>query len=117
MRSGSAPWRRRTLSADKAYDVREFVDVTRELGCAPHVAQNLNRPGGSAIDARTTRHAGYAMSQHARPRIEPAFGWLKTIGWLRKVKLRGLEKIEWLVVFASAAFNVIRLPKLRARPA
>jgi hypothetical protein len=112
-----APWRRRTLGADKGYDVREFVDVTRELGCAPHIAQNLNRPGGSAIDARTTRHAGYAMSQHARPRIEPAFGWLKTIGWLRKVKRRGLEKIEWLVVFASAAFSVIRLPKLRSRPA
>jgi hypothetical protein len=52
------------------------------------VTQNLKRQGGSAIDARTTRHTGYAMSQHARPRIEPVFGWLKTIGWLRKVKLR-----------------------------
>jgi hypothetical protein len=75
-----APRRRRTLGADKAYDVRECVDVTRELGCAPHVAQNLNRPGGSAIDARATRHAGSATSQHARPRIEPAFGWLKRSG-------------------------------------
>jgi transposase len=111
-----APWRRRTLGADKAYDVHEFIDVTRDLGCTPHVAQNLKRLGGSAIDARTTRHTGYAMSQHARPRIEPAFGWLKTIGWLRKVKLRGLEKIEWLVVFASAAFNLMRLPKLLPRP-
>jgi transposase len=112
-----APWRRRTLGADKAYDVHEFIDVARELGCTPHVAQNLNRPAGSAIDARTTRHAGYAMSQHARPRIEAAFGWLKTIGWLRKVKLRGLAKLVWLVVFASAAFNLIRLPKLLPRPA
>src|SRR5262245_24821162 len=112
-----APGRRRTIGADKAYDVREFVDVTRELGCTPHVAQNLKRPGGSAIDGRTTRHAGYAMSQHARPRIEPAFGWLKTIAWIRKVKLRGLEKIDWLFVFASAAFNLIRLPKLLPRPA
>ncbi len=112
-----APRRRRTIGADKAYDVREFIDVTRELGCTPHVTQNLNRPGGSAIDARTTRHAAYATSQHARPRIEPAFGWLKTIGWLRKVKLRGLEKVDWLVVFASAAFNLIRLPKLLPRPA
>jgi hypothetical protein len=61
---------------------------------------------------------GYAMSQHARPRIEPAFGWLKAIGWMRKVvKLRGLEKVERLVVFASAAFNLIRLPKLLPRPA
>jgi len=107
-----APGRRRTVGADKAYDVREFVDVTRELGATPHVTQNLARSGGSAIDARTTRHPGYAMSQHARPRIEPAFGWLKTIAWIRKVKLRGLAKVDWLFVFASAAFNLIRLPKL-----
>jgi DDE family transposase len=78
-----APWRRRTVGADKAYDVREFIDITRDLGCTPHVAQNLNRSGGSAIDGRTIRHAGYAMSQHARPRIEPAFGWLKTRGSAR----------------------------------
>ena len=112
-----APWRRRTVGCDKAYDVREFVDVTRELGATPHVTQNLARPGGSAIDERTTRHPGYAMSQHARPRIEPAFGWLKTIAWMRKVKLRGLEKVDWLFVFASAAFNLIRLPKLLPKPA
>ena len=66
--------------------------------------------------ARTTRHDGYAMSQHARPRIEPAFGWLKTIAWMRKVKLRGLPKVDWLFVFASAAFNLIRLPKLLPQP-
>jgi transposase len=107
-----APWRRRTLGADKAYDSVEFVDLMRELGTTPHVTQNVTRPGGSAIDARTTRHSGYAMSQHARPRIEPAFGWLKTIAWIRKVKLRGLVKVDWLLVFASAAFNLIRLPKL-----
>jgi Transposase DDE domain len=107
-----APGRHRTVGADKAYDVREFIDLTRELGTTPHVAQNLARPGGSAIDDRTTRHVGYAMSQHARPRIEPAFGWLKTIAWIRKVKLRGLANVDWLFVFASAAFNLIRLPKL-----
>ncbi len=112
-----APWRRRTVGGDKGYDVREFVDVTRELGTTPHIAQNLARPGGSTIDERTTRHPGYAMSQHARPRIEPAFGWLKTIAWMRKVKLRGLENVDWLFVFASAAFNLIRLPKLLPRPA
>jgi transposase len=112
-----APGRRRTVGGDKNYDVREFVDVTRELGTTPHITQNLARPGGSAIDARTTRHPGYAMSQHARPRIEPAFGWLKTIAWMRKVKLRGLAKVDWLFVFASAAFNLIRLPKLLPRPA
>lgn len=107
-----APGRRRTIGADKAYDVRDFVEVSRELGAIPHVTQNHARPGGSAIDTRTTRHAGYARSQHARPRIEPAFGWLKTIAWIRKVKLRGLANVDWLFVFASAAFNLIRLPKL-----
>jgi transposase len=72
-----APWRRRTLGADKAYDTFDFADLIRDLNTTPHVTQNLARPGGSAIDGRTTRHEGYAMSQHARPRIEPAFGWLK----------------------------------------
>lgn len=107
-----APARRRTLGADKGYDTFGFVDLVRELGATPHVTQNLTRRGGSAIDGRTTRHSGYAKSQHARPRIEPAFGWLKTIAWVRKVKLRGLANVEWLFVFASAAFNLIRLPKL-----
>jgi transposase len=107
-----APGRRRTVGADKAYDVGDFVGLMRELNTTPHVTQNVARPGGSAIDARTTRHDGYAQSQHARPRIEPAFGWLKTIAWMRKVKLRGLPKVDWLFVFASAAFNLIRLPKL-----
>ena len=112
-----APWRRRTLGADKGYDTFDFVDLARELGTTPHVTQNLTRRGGSGINARTTRHEGYAMSQHARPRIEPAFGWLKTIAWMRKVKLRGLANVDWLFVFASAAFNLIRLPKLLPRPA
>jgi len=112
-----APCRRRTLGGDKGYDSFEFVDLMRELGTTPHVTQNLTRPGGSAIDERTTRHPGYAQSQHARPRIEPAFGWLKTIAWIRKVKLRGLPNVDWLLVFASAAFNLIRLPKLLPRPA
>jgi transposase len=112
-----APGRRFTLGADKAYDDPQFVGLLRELTVTPHVTQNLTRPGGSAIDGRTTRHDGYAMSQHARPRVEPAFGWLKTIAWMRKVKLRGLAKIDWLFVFASAAFNLIRLPKLLAQPA
>lgn len=112
-----APGRRRTLGADKGCDTGDFVDLMRELGVTPHVTQNLARPGGSAIDGRTTRHDGYAMSQHARPRIEPAFGWLKTIGLVRKVKLRGLPNVDWLFVFASAAFNLIRLPKLLPTPA
>jgi transposase len=112
-----APGRRRTVGADKAYDVGDFVGLMRDLNTTPHVTQNATRPGGSAIDGRTTHHDGYAKSQHARPRIEPAFGWLKTIAWMRKVKLRGLPKVDWLFVFASAAFNLIRLPKLLPRTA
>jgi transposase len=112
-----APWRQRTVGADKGYDTFDFVELMRELGTTPHVTQNLTRRGGSAIDVRTTRHAGYATSQRVRPRIEPAFGWLKTVAWMRKVKLRGLAKVDWLLVFASAAFNLIRLPKLLPRPA
>lgn len=110
-----APGRRRTIGADKGYDSQEFVELMRELDTTPHVTQNLTRPGGSAIDGRTTRHEGYAKSQHARPRIEPAFGWLKTIAWMRKAKLRGLANVDWLLVVARAAFNLIRLPKLLPR--
>ena len=110
-------WRRRTVGADKAYDTHDFVAILRGLGVRPHVTQHVARRGGSAIDHRTTRHPGYAQSQHARPRIEPAFGWLKTVGWLRKVKLRGLRKVDWLVIFASAAFNLRRLTTLMAAPA
>ena len=109
--------RRRTVGADKAYDTHGLVEVLRALEVTPHVAQNLKRRGGSAIDARTTRHPGYAKSLHARPRIEPAFGWLKTIAWIRKVKLRGLAKVDWLFRFASAAFNLRRLVTLMAVPA
>jgi transposase len=111
-----APWRRRTVGADKGYDTVDFVNWMRAFGTTAHVTQNGARRGGSAIDGRTTRHPGYRKSQHARPRIEPAFGWLKTIAWLRKVKLRGLPKVDWLLVFASAAFNLLRLPKLRPAP-
>lgn len=109
--------RHRSVGADKGYDTRDFVAVMRDLGVTPHVTQNVTRSGGSAIDARTTRHESYAISQHARPRVEPAFGWLKTIAWLRKIKLRGLPNVDWLVVFASAAFNLRRLVTLTAAPA
>jgi transposase len=108
-----APPRRRTVGADKAYDTADFVEQVRELEMTPHVAQNDTRRGGSAIDARTTRHEGYAISQHARPRIEQAFAWLKTIAGLRKVKLRGLARVNALLLFASAAFNIKRILTLR----
>ena len=111
----ATPGRRRTIGADKNYDTHGFVEGARTRHVTPHVTQNLRRSGGSAIDARTTRHEGYDISQACRPRIEPAFGWLKTIAWIRKVKLRGLPNVDWLFVFASAAFNLLRLPKLLAR--
>lgn len=103
-----------TLGADKAYDTHGFVADARALGVTPHVSQNVKRRGGSAIDGRTTRHPGYAQSQACRPRVERVFGWLKPIAGLRKIKLRGLAHVEWLFVFACAAFNVKRLVTLRA---
>ena len=110
-------WRPCTLGADKGYDSRVFLERTRRLRATPHVAQNTARRGGSALDRRTTRHLGYAQSQLARPRIERVFGWLKTIGGLRKVKLRGLANVDRLFVFAAAAFNLRRLVTLMAAPA
>jgi hypothetical protein len=110
------PRGRITLGADKAYDQRELVRTLRELGVTMHVAQNTSRRR-SAVDRRTTRHVNYAISQRRRPLIEKVFGWLKPIGGLRKVKLRGLEKIGWLVQYAAAAYNLWRIPKLQAQPA
>src|SRR5262249_43308503 len=75
-----------TLAADKGYDTRDFVAACRALNVTPHVARNLARPGGSALDARTVRHRGYALSQWVRKRVEEAFGWMKTIGGLRKTQ-------------------------------
>ena len=101
-----------TVGGDKAYDTADFVAECRNLKVTPHVAQNLERPGGSAIDARTTQHAGYAISQRKRKRIEECFGWLKTIALLRKVRHRGLFKVEWNFTFAAAAYNLIRMRNL-----
>ena len=108
--------RRITLGADKAYDTRDFVDTVRELRATPHVIQNdTNRR--SAIDERTTRHNGYRVSLSKRWLVEKPFGWMKQIGGLRKVKLRGLGKVEWLFVFGCAAYNLLRIPKLRRQGA
>jgi transposase len=111
-------WRRsrrmKSVAADKAYDTRDFVTTVREMAIRPHVAQNVNRNGGSAIDSRTTRHAGYGVSQRKRPLIEKVFGWMKQTGGIRKTKLRGLAKVAWQFVMTAAAFNLWRLPKLRA---
>ncbi|MBI3670855.1 MAG: IS5 family transposase [Acidobacteria bacterium] len=104
----------RTLGGDKGFDTRDLVRQLRRIGVTPHVAQNTERPGGSAIDARTTRHAGYGVSQQKRKRIEQSFGWMKVIGMLQKVKLRGLEKLRWLFTFVGAAYNLCRLGRLEA---
>src|SRR5690348_4190893 len=106
-----------SLGADKAYDTLEFVQLLRQMEVRPHVAQNLNRTGGSAIDARTTRHSGYQVSQKKRPVIEKAFGWMKQTGGMRKTKLRGLWKVGWQFLMTAAAFNLWRLPKLRTATA
>jgi transposase len=103
-----------TLGGDKNYDTQELVRDLREMKVTPHVAQNdTNRR--SAINGRTTQHVGYAISQKKRKRIEESFGWMKTIGMLKKVKLRGLEKVSWLFTFVAAVYNLYRLQRLEAQ--
>jgi hypothetical protein len=100
------------VGADKAYDTQDFVRECHHLNVTPQVAQNVNRPGGSSIDGRTTRHAGYAVSQRKRKRIEECFGWLKTIAPMRKVRHRGLAKVCWVFTFGAATYNLVRLKNL-----
>ncbi len=106
--------KRVTLGADKNYDTKEFVRELRGMNITPHVAQNDTKRA-SAIDQRTTQHAGYAISQRERKRVEESFGWMKMIGMLKKVKLRGLDKVGWLFTFVAAAYNLRRLQKLQAQ--
>jgi IS5 family transposase len=107
--------KRVTVAADKGYDTKDFVSECRNLRVTPHVAQNENRRGGSAIDARTARHAGYQISQLKRKRIEESFGWLKTIALMRKVRHRGIFKVGWVFTFAAAAYNLVRMRNLASR--
>jgi IS5 family transposase len=102
-----------TLGGDKGFDAADFVMELREINVTPHIAQNNSRRR-SAIDGRTTRHPGYAVSLRIRKRIEEGFGWMKTIAGLRKTKYRGLEKVGWAFTLAAAAYNLVRLPKLLA---
>jgi len=104
-----------TVGGDKGFDTRDFVKECRHMRVTPHVAQNLARRGGSAIDGRTTRHAGYALSQRKRKRIEECFGWLKTIALLRKVRHRGVCKVHWIFTLACAAYNLVRMRNLTAQ--
>jgi transposase len=103
---------RLTVGGDKGFDTTEFVAECRHMNVTPHVARNEKRPGGSSIDERTTRHAGYAVSQKKRKRIEECFGWMKDIALLRKLKHRGLHKVGWIFSFAAAAYNLVRMRKL-----
>jgi transposase len=105
------PGGRVTLGGDKGYDYPAFVAELRRMDVTPHVAQNTTNRR-SAIDARTTRHAGYAVSQRTRKRVEEAFGWMKTIGLLRKLRHRGGPKVEWIFRFTAAAYNLIRMRNL-----
>ncbi len=100
-----------TVGGDKGFDVASFVAHTRALGLTPHVAQKVS----SAIDGRTTRHAGYAISQRKRKLVEQVFGWMKTVGGLRKLRHRGEPLVDWVVTLAAAAYNLTRMRGLLVR--
>jgi transposase len=102
-----------TLGTDKGYDGADFVRALRGQAVTPHVAQNTSGRR-SAIDRRTTRHPGYALSQRIRKRVEEAFGWAKTVAGLRKMRHRGLLKVDWQFTLAMTAYDLVRLPKLLA---
>ena len=106
--------KRVTLGGDKNYDTQEFVRELRGMNITPHVAQNTTKRR-SAVDERTTRHTGYEVSQRKRKRVEQSFGWMKMIGMLKKVKLRGIDKVGWLFTFTGAAYNLCRLRNLMAK--
>lgn len=114
--------RRITLGADKAYDVTPFVHELRGRSVTPHIAidGHLSKTGKrrkTAVDRRTTRHAGYDISQRCRKRIEEVFGWIKSSAGLAKIKLRGRERVDAAFTLALAAYNLVRLPKLLVAPA
>ncbi len=105
-----------TVGGDKNYDTADFVAGCRKHGCVPHVSQNNTRRR-SAIDARTTRHPGYKVSTVKRKRIEEPFGWMKTVGVMRKTRHRGRKLVAWFFVLTAAAYNLIRIPKILAAAA
>ncbi len=100
-----------TVGGDKNYDTGDWVKQIRACGATPHVAQN-NTHRRSAVDARTTRHAGYAISQKKRKRVEEIFGWMKTVALMRKMRHRGRERVAWMVTWAAAAYNLVRIRNL-----
>ena len=107
-----------TVAGDNNYDTKGFVEQLREMGVTPHVAQYPETPHrGSAIDARTTRHPGYAVSQRRRKLVEQCFGWMKTVGLLRKLRHRGGGRVNWTFIFTAAAYNLVRMRTLLAQTA
>ena len=112
MVAAQAPGGGVTVGGDKHYDTRGCVTDLRDAGATPHVAQNTNRRGGSAIDGRSTRHAGYDLSQRVRKRVEEIFGWLKTVGGMRKTRFRGKARVGWMFTWALAAYNLVRMRNL-----
>jgi transposase len=100
-----------TLGGDKHFDSADFVNELRSMNVTPHVAQSTTNRR-SAIDARTTRHPGYQVSQRIRKRIEEAFGWIKTVAGQDKTRFRGVARVGFAFTFAAAAYNLVRLPKL-----
>ena len=109
--------KRVTLGGDRGYDTKDFVKDLRDLNVTPHVAQNDSGNRTSAIDGRTTQHAGYGISQRKRKRVEEVFGWLKTVALQRKTKFKGPDKVGWMFTFAAAAYNLVRMRNLAATPA
>ncbi len=103
---------RGTVGGDKGYDQSAFVDGVRKRGLTPHVAQNDSGSRSSRIDGRTTRHAGYAISQRRRKMIEEVFGWMKTVGLMRKARHRGTALVGWMFEFTAAAYNLVRMRRL-----
>lgn len=116
MACGMKGKKRKTLGADKNYDTKDCVAGMRGLGVTLHCAQNISRIRGSIVDERTTRHAGYAVSQKRRKLIEEVFGWLKTVGPMRRPHLRGLGRLNWWFTFSVAAYNLVRMRNLMAQP-
>jgi transposase len=102
----------KTLGGDKGYDKRGFVSMLRSRKITPHVAQNIDRRGGSAIDGRTTRHVGYRLSQRFRKKVEEIFGWVKVVGGFRKTRFKGVERTQLSAWFVGAAYNLLRMGKL-----
>jgi transposase len=105
-----------TLGADKGYDTHDFVEECRAMNVIPHVAQAITDYRGSAIDARTTRHPGYSISQRVRKRVEEIFGWAKTVGNFRKTRFKGLARTQLAAYLVGAAYNLLRIAKLWPDP-